>query len=84
MIQSSYIEGGIKKFTLLRPREEPQQDNLDDINSMLDIYREAFKHILEEDSEETPVSTGNRELFSHTIEEELEVPVVSEVNTSEV
>ena len=52
VVQSSYMEGGTKRFTLLRPRLVPE-DNLDDINCMLDIYREAFKHIVEEEKAES-------------------------------
>jgi len=53
VVQSSYMEGGIKRFTLLRPRPTPE-DNLDEIHCMLDVYREAFKHILEEEDFQPP------------------------------
>ena len=48
-IKSGYLQEDKMIYTLIKPKPKPPEDNLDEFNSMLDVYRECFKQIVEDD-----------------------------------
>jgi len=55
ILKGSYMHEGVRLCTLLPERKEPEEP-LEEINSMLDLYRQAFKYIDDVESEEGFIS----------------------------
>jgi len=77
MLKGVYREEDRTICTLLPQRSSQPTETLDGINSMMDLYREAFQHILEEEKESGSSGPRLEELQSPSFREIEEIKVGS-------